>query len=416
MWIKSFRLTNYKSFEDSGEHTLAPHMNVIVGQNNVGKTALLQAIAQRLTPEPHRNSAQRRSETLNPISNIELDFVATGQEIGDAVMARGSLPVPLPESWRETPLKFLELPEVIVSADFRATLGGHGNWTRGRFPSSNITVADGKYLSITFAADPQRTKFHITSIDGAREDQDDLGVVMGQTLTPRVYVFNALRLPAPRSPAGSNSHLSPDAQNLPEVLSTFQPNPTLFKSYVDQVRRVLPIVKWIDVRPTGASSEIRVWNVDESTMRDDLPNPLSECGTGVGQVLAILYVVMRGTGDVICIDEPNSFLHPGAAKTLMAILNEHKEHQYIIATHAPEIIVAARPERLFMLTFASEKTSVRELNQSDVESARHVLDEIGSRFSDIFGADAVIWAEGERRRQNDTSRHGDTSATKHRAP
>jgi AAA15 family ATPase/GTPase len=52
MWIKSFRLTNYKSFEDSGEHTLAPHMNVIVGQNNVGKTALLQAIAQRLIPSP----------------------------------------------------------------------------------------------------------------------------------------------------------------------------------------------------------------------------------------------------------------------------------------------------------------------------------------------------------------------------
>ena len=100
----------------------------------------------------------------------------------------------------------------------------------------------------------------------------------------------------------------------------------------------------------------------EESARDDLPHSLSECGTGVGQVLAILYVVMRSTGDVICIDEPNSFLHPGAAKALVEILNEQQEHQYIIGTHSPEVIVASRPERLFMLRLEEEITVVRELN------------------------------------------------------
>jgi bifunctional non-homologous end joining protein LigD len=382
MWIKSFRLTNYKSFEDSGGHTLARHMNVIVGQNNVGKTALLQAIAQRLTCQPHRNSDQRRGQTLHPTSQIDLDFVATGQEIGDTIMAGGSANVNLPESWRETALNFLELPEVTLSAAFFAGRGAEGNWARTRFPSTNIITAPGEnYLRFTFAADTQSRKFRISSVEGAREDHDDLGATMGgAALKPRVFFFNALRMPASQSPAGSNSQLSSDAENLPEVLNTLQPSRTLFKSYVDQVRRVLPIVKWIDVRPVGSHSEIRVWNVDETTMRDDLPNPLSECGTGVGQVLAILYIVMRETGDVICIDEPNSFLHPGAAKTLMAILNEHKEHQYIIATHSPEIIVAARPERLFMLTFANEKTTLRELNQSDIESCVRCLTKLAPDF------------------------------------
>ena len=34
MRIKSFRILNYKSFEDSGTHDLFAGFNVIVGQNN----------------------------------------------------------------------------------------------------------------------------------------------------------------------------------------------------------------------------------------------------------------------------------------------------------------------------------------------------------------------------------------------
>ena len=32
MWIERFRIRNYKSFNDSGEHTLARHINILVGQ------------------------------------------------------------------------------------------------------------------------------------------------------------------------------------------------------------------------------------------------------------------------------------------------------------------------------------------------------------------------------------------------
>jgi predicted ATP-binding protein involved in virulence len=41
--IESFRVVNYKSFADSEEIRLEPGFNVIVGRNNVGKTALAEA-------------------------------------------------------------------------------------------------------------------------------------------------------------------------------------------------------------------------------------------------------------------------------------------------------------------------------------------------------------------------------------
>jgi AAA15 family ATPase/GTPase len=43
--LQSFRVQNYKSYLDSGELKLSPGFNVIVGQNNVGKTALVDALS-----------------------------------------------------------------------------------------------------------------------------------------------------------------------------------------------------------------------------------------------------------------------------------------------------------------------------------------------------------------------------------
>lgn len=43
MRIERFRIQNCKSFIDSGEVELSGGFNVLVGANNVGKTALLEA-------------------------------------------------------------------------------------------------------------------------------------------------------------------------------------------------------------------------------------------------------------------------------------------------------------------------------------------------------------------------------------
>jgi AAA15 family ATPase/GTPase len=45
MYIESIAIKNYKSFLDFGPITFGPGFNVIVGSNNAGKTALLEAQA-----------------------------------------------------------------------------------------------------------------------------------------------------------------------------------------------------------------------------------------------------------------------------------------------------------------------------------------------------------------------------------
>jgi predicted ATPase len=137
MWIKSFQVINYKSFEDSGEHQLARRMNVIVGQNNVGKTALLQAIAQKIQNKPHKNSRQLRGQSLNPVSRTELDFETSGSTIRNALLSRrNNVTAPLPEQFKTAPEKLFEVPIITVSAG----VTGNG-WVRSHHPSNNIFPA-----------------------------------------------------------------------------------------------------------------------------------------------------------------------------------------------------------------------------------------------------------------------------------
>ncbi|MGB3420827.1 MAG: AAA family ATPase [Dolichospermum sp.] len=55
MYLSKFQLFNYKSFQDSGLLEFTPGINIIVGQNNAGKTALLEALTLNFSDVPHRS-------------------------------------------------------------------------------------------------------------------------------------------------------------------------------------------------------------------------------------------------------------------------------------------------------------------------------------------------------------------------
>ena len=178
-------------------------------------------------------------------------------------------------------------------------------------------------------------------------------------------------------------------------------NPELFNLFNRYVSIIFPQIKQISISQ-GANVEIKVWHVDPSTMRDDLSFPLSACGTGIGQVLSIVFVVLTANYPrIIIIDEPQSFLHPGAAKKLIEILKElgkdkrFQEHQYIISTHSPTIIAAAEPATITMLKYTEDcETKVFTMDSKDTKELRYLLDEVGVRLSDVFGMDKILWVEG----------------------
>lgn len=174
--------------------------------------------------------------------------------------------------------------------------------------------------------------------------------------------------------------------------------PHLFEEYVSYINHIFPSVHRVQAVSVGGNViEIRTWLAPAKERRFDLSISLSQAGTGVSQVLAILYVAMSSLEPItIGIDEPNSFLHPKAVRSLLQILNSLPvKHQYIITTHSPEVIRSAAPDAIAMVVNQDGKSTIQPLDPRNIEHVKEGLASIGARLSDVYGADRILWVEGE---------------------
>ena len=94
------RIRGFQSFGDSGDIEFSEGINLVIGQNNAGKSALLRALLPALADDRHRTP--KRWEThLLPQPEISLTMDADGAEILDWILRSNSnqyIPIKEPES------------------------------------------------------------------------------------------------------------------------------------------------------------------------------------------------------------------------------------------------------------------------------------------------------------------------------
>ena len=124
--------------------------------------------------------------------------------------------------------------------------------------------------------------------------------------------------------------------------------------------------------------------------------PLEHSGSGIGQVLAILYVVLTSNHSrTVLIDEPQSFLHPGAARKLIELLRaEFPQHQFVVSTHSPSVINAADPDAILLARNDQTTSTLDQVDMKQASAVRGYLAEVGASLADVYGADRILWVEG----------------------
>ena len=99
MYIAKVQIKNYKSFLSSQELNLTPGFNVVVGQNNAGKTALVEALGLHFDSKIHMSMKTVPSlgvllhDSFN--SSVQITFqLAEGEAEQLLINARGSFYLP----------------------------------------------------------------------------------------------------------------------------------------------------------------------------------------------------------------------------------------------------------------------------------------------------------------------------------
>jgi hypothetical protein len=197
MITRSIRISNYKSFDDSGVIVFGDRMNLVIGQNNSGKSSLLECFdRQRFSNKPHRDQTQCAGELLNGMPLIEMGFSCSGSELHRIMMDTNA----------NVRLKTADLSQAkyqlsgafnLTSIEFMLKYQGNGSWTKhSRYYSPEFAL-DSEGAMFTFVPSVDKRSWDLLGPSSAA--QDTLPFLLGQHLTRSTYVFRAERFGLGRS-------------------------------------------------------------------------------------------------------------------------------------------------------------------------------------------------------------------------
>ena len=100
-------------------------------------------------------------------------------------------------------------------------------------------------------------------------------------------------------------------------------------------------------------------------------------------------VLTAGESKLILIDEPQAYLHPHAERSMLRLLDDHPEHQYIVATHSHVLLRSQPLPKARLLSLEHGATRVAR-----VENEQQALGELGVTAADLWLVDRLLWVEG----------------------
>lgn len=406
MRFQTVQILNYKSFRDSGEINLDAGFNVIVGKNDAGKSALLEALSLRSEPKPHLSlsTLPNRNSVINSNCIIKVTITIASKDIANILATHKeftyyrNIEEGADDSWNRFSSSLTSSKKFFIQFQNSKIITNESwleNYATTPTPTPVIEhpFEEGHVLNKGYPRD----LLPVYSPNPSSPPKINYTEIIANAFRDRIYSFRAERLNIGECSVGTNRVLAPNASNLPEVLNILQSNPIKFDNFLEHVKAIFPHITRITIPPVDNNRvKILVWSHPIDSGRDDLAVPLSESGTGIGQVLAMLYVVVNADDPkVIIIDEPQSFLHPGAVRKLLEILQNYQENQYVITTHSPIAITATGAESLLLVKREEFESKVQKISHDDKEELETFLNDIGAKLSDIFGADQVLWVEGK---------------------
>jgi predicted ATPase len=184
--------------------------------------------------------------------------------------------------------------------------------------------------------------------------------------------------------------LTADVSNLPDVMHWLYNNkPKQFRKIEAEVSKLVPDLGKL-YTPT-IQNEATLGMIDDAD--EDLVYSIDQMSFGTRSLVAIVAkVVLAKPGAWVCIEEPETYLHPKAQLGLFHFLREEaKGKRIFVATHSTAIAASCPLSSLFIVERDADKTTVAM--SVTPKDALEVIEQLGVKPSFSFEADAIVFVE-----------------------
>ncbi len=453
MRLISAHVTNYRSVEDSDEFQVEPDVTCLVGKNESGKTAVLQAIYRSNPVEstetfdevihfPSRKTAQRknwRPDQQVPVARLA--FKLTGEEIADVESDLGSdalasHTVTVTSGYRDdTKVYGLEIHEFSIVEHLRKLL----DISLGTYPAiaEAATIAD-LYRALNEVAEPPGSVVKLKKKIEAWPEQNVELHIIGNYLEPAlpkfVYFDDYDIMPGKVSipnliRRSKNGDLTRGQRALLSLLRMAHVHPEDFQS-VDQHERLIRELEnasnvisdevfkyWsqndqlqVDLRVLEPEVEAEpplddgpILQVRVRNLRHRATVPFDDRSRGFVwffSFLAYFTELEEGDGDLILLlDEPGLSLHGRAQKDLLQLIDQRlaPRHQVIYTSHSPFMVDPDHLERV-RTVIDRDKVGTKvsaEIFNADEDTAAPLLTAMGIEMTQtLFIGEHTLLLEG----------------------
>lgn len=352
MWIDRIQIRNYRCFGDDVQTLRAQKgFNVIVGENNTGKSSVFQAALHAIgggtvdAPDAPFGSTARASLLLLDV-NFEEDGLALQQElIGPELTAlsrnRVSLHADLNTQLRDLfqIRARLEVQSQSGALESKLHLNGLDLSQLRSKPDRPLKPFVSFLTEGPLTVAPPLKERLIGHPDNIGFEKNLRAEVSG-FLTKRIRRFSDVRRRPEGSASGAGTSImeSYDGVGTADLLSNLMHGDPSLRKRFDRIQALFqgffPHLKFI-VRMDPSRTPYLVFN--RTGFEFDIPP--QQAGTGVFEILTLVANLEGRERHIFVVEEPGCHLHPQAQRAMQRVVRDSAmRNQVFIVTHSPEFV------------------------------------------------------------------------------
>lgn len=417
MRILYIRLKNFRSFgERNSENRIVfkDGMNLVVGENNVGKSNLLKALDIFKTSfSPDANDwhvGDRRKElfaelevelTDNELTEFVENLIGPAHSIAsnkmNRIMRELGRSICLTFSSRGKRARLAKIGDLHVRGD-------HGYMTSDNDARKYVDLDWSKLLDAYFETIDFTIPMVIDNQVKAQSEAKAARIAFPMNVeelilnlvSHKLKVFSEVR----QRPAGRNEKIleSYDGALVADVLANLKMGDrqqrNKFESVKQEFSKLFPSLRLevMKERPDALPYIV----IEKTTTQHEVP--IERVGAGIGEMVILLTHLIASEDMIFCLDMPELHFHPHAQRLLSEILKTYSQkNQIIVVTHSPTFFEAKLICNLTVVREQDGQTTIIQLSdgyftQDELAKLERYLDAYNKEF--LFSR-AVLVVEGE---------------------